>query len=354
MECEILTHKLDRNSTVPLYIQLHRILRQAILDGDEFTGGRLPTEFELARNYGVGRITVSQALAMLEEEKLVCRIKRRGTVLTSHLNTYDPQNSVRTLGVVFPEIHNWKETLPQIRAAGEGRGMIVQTFLYPWQDLARESAALKKAREKCAGVILYPNAFMSDSALIASLNDSRYPLVLFDLYSNYLDCNSVSSDHCFGGYAAAREFFKLGFRRPGMAVRPVSASVISEKQRHDGFIQFCGEQKKRVRIFQSGRDSFLDYLKNSRIDCLFFAAPMTEYDLVMHDRQVRKIIMEKGIRLAHFDSWSREDLTAVKVVQDEKTLAASAVHLLIELLLDPDAPHKKIIVAPQIRSGNER
>ncbi len=347
MNYRIMTHELDRTSAVPLYIQLHSILRRSIVGGDEFQEGRLPTEFELAQSFGVGRITVSQALAMLEEEKLVCRIKRRGTVLTSHLNTFDPQNGARTIGVVFPETHSWNETLPAIRAAGESRGLTVQIFLYPWGDLAKESAAIKKAREKCVGIILYPNTFMSDCALIDSTNKSGYPLVLFDLYSNYLDCNGVSSDHCYGGYAVARELFKLGLKRPGMSVRPGSDTMISEKQRADGFLQFCAEQRKRVKIFHSGKDSFVDYLKNSKIDSLFFSAPMAEYNLVMQDRAVRKIILERGIKLAHFDAWPKEDLTAVKVIQDEKTLAASAVHLLVELLLDPAAPHKKIIVAPQ-------
>ncbi len=326
--------KINRKSGTPLYIQIHDILSDEIRK-DTFADGRLPTEHELAEFFGVGRITVSQALAMLEEKKLVCRIKRRGTVVASYLDAFDPQNHVRTVGVVFPETSGWGQTLSHIRTTAEKCGMSVQTYLYPWHDPARQAAAIQKAREKCAGIILYPNAAMSDGKLIGELNDSGYPLVLFDLYYNYLDCNSVSSDHCYGGYAIAREFYRLGFRRPGMVIRQERDPVISEKQRADGFLKFWAEHRKKVRIFRSGKDDLNDYLP--RIDALFFTARMPEYDRM------------RGFPLGHFDSWPKENHTVVKAIQDEKVLAESSVNLLLELLLNPDSPHKKLIVAPQIK-----
>jgi GntR family transcriptional regulator len=67
---------------IPLYYQLENILREKIMSGAFPAGARLPTENELIRIYGVGRITVRQALAALTKEGLIERKRRRGTFVT--------------------------------------------------------------------------------------------------------------------------------------------------------------------------------------------------------------------------------------------------------------------------------
>jgi GntR family transcriptional regulator len=67
---------------IPLYYQLENILREKIMSGAFPAGSRLPTEIELIRIYGVGRITVRQALAALTKEGLIERKRRRGTFVT--------------------------------------------------------------------------------------------------------------------------------------------------------------------------------------------------------------------------------------------------------------------------------
>ncbi len=67
---------------IPLYYQLENILREKIMSGEFAAGSRLPTEAELIRIYGVGRITVRQALTGLAREGLIDRKRRRGTFVT--------------------------------------------------------------------------------------------------------------------------------------------------------------------------------------------------------------------------------------------------------------------------------
>jgi len=67
---------------IPLYYQLENILREKIRSGVFSAGARLPTEAELIRLYGVGRITVRQALAALAKDGLIERKRRRGTFVT--------------------------------------------------------------------------------------------------------------------------------------------------------------------------------------------------------------------------------------------------------------------------------
>lgn len=67
---------------IPLYYQLENLLREKIMSGAFAVGARLPTESELIRQYGVGRVTVRQALAALAEDGLIERRRRRGTFVT--------------------------------------------------------------------------------------------------------------------------------------------------------------------------------------------------------------------------------------------------------------------------------
>jgi len=73
---------VDRS--VPLYYQLANLLTQKILSCELHTGDRLPTEVELVKQYGISRITVRQALRLLEEEGLIRREVGRGTFVTEH------------------------------------------------------------------------------------------------------------------------------------------------------------------------------------------------------------------------------------------------------------------------------
>ncbi|HKQ76417.1 MAG TPA: GntR family transcriptional regulator [Blastocatellia bacterium] len=70
------------SKSIPLYYQLENILREKIMSGAFASGARLPTESELIRQYGVGRITVRHALAALVKDGLIERRRRRGTFVT--------------------------------------------------------------------------------------------------------------------------------------------------------------------------------------------------------------------------------------------------------------------------------
>ncbi len=72
---------VDRESPVPIYLQIAQQLRQSILDGEPPTGGRLPPERRLANLLGVNRTTVVNAYRELAADGLVSGQVGRGTVV---------------------------------------------------------------------------------------------------------------------------------------------------------------------------------------------------------------------------------------------------------------------------------
>jgi len=71
--------KIDKNLSIPLHIQLARSIRIAIQDGILQTNAKLPTEDELGQKYELSRPVVRQAYKQLLEERLIYRLKAKGT-----------------------------------------------------------------------------------------------------------------------------------------------------------------------------------------------------------------------------------------------------------------------------------
>ncbi|MES2056533.1 MAG: GntR family transcriptional regulator [Pseudomonadota bacterium] len=72
---------VDRLNAIPLYHQIFLQLREEITSGERPLGSRMPTEQELAANFGVSRITARRALAELADTNLVARKRRVGTTV---------------------------------------------------------------------------------------------------------------------------------------------------------------------------------------------------------------------------------------------------------------------------------
>lgn len=70
---------------MPLYYRTELALRNAIAAGLFRSGDQLPAESELAKRYGVSRITIRNALQRLEEDGLISRSRGRGTFVRANV-----------------------------------------------------------------------------------------------------------------------------------------------------------------------------------------------------------------------------------------------------------------------------
>jgi GntR family transcriptional regulator len=70
---------LNPQSPIPLYHQLADILMDAIRSGDYPPGSRIPSEPQLAKDYGIGRPTVRQAIDLLVRRGMLRRRRGSGT-----------------------------------------------------------------------------------------------------------------------------------------------------------------------------------------------------------------------------------------------------------------------------------
>jgi GntR family transcriptional regulator len=70
---------IDLDGPDPLYLQIAAVLTARIQDGTYVANRRIPSEPELAAEFGVSRPTVRKALALLAKEGLIRSVRGRGT-----------------------------------------------------------------------------------------------------------------------------------------------------------------------------------------------------------------------------------------------------------------------------------
>ena len=95
-ECPMKSQKLRRDGT-PLYLKVAEVMRQRIMRDVWKTGTRLPTIDQLMEEFGVARITVRDAVKILESEGLVEPRRGRGTTVLPHQSPRRPLSVVTSL-----------------------------------------------------------------------------------------------------------------------------------------------------------------------------------------------------------------------------------------------------------------
>ena len=77
---------LFQRSRAPIYLQIAKLLRQRIEQGEWRLGSRIPSLGELMAAYGVARATLREALAQLERDGVIRRSRGSGTFVTKDLS----------------------------------------------------------------------------------------------------------------------------------------------------------------------------------------------------------------------------------------------------------------------------
>lgn len=95
------------NCQTPLYAQTATLLRRRIEDGTWPAGAQMPTLDDLTGELGVGRVTVRQAMALLEQDGLIERWRGRGTFVA------EPRNQAPVVSMTA----SWEALLEGIEGA---------------------------------------------------------------------------------------------------------------------------------------------------------------------------------------------------------------------------------------------
>lgn len=193
----------------PIYEQLAKRIRRSIHQGDYQAGQLLGSEYELARQENISRMTVRRASELLIKEGLVERRPGKGLYVRGN------GNATRLVQVVAGNLA-WEPWLQVSRGAqlvAKQKGIQIQ--LYDAQgDEELDINILKNLIDgpaKGAIIISLHNATFTEA--IYQLKLSGFPFVLVDQRLRDIDVPSVTADNYRGGYEVGQELVQLGHQR---------------------------------------------------------------------------------------------------------------------------------------------
>lgn len=117
----------DRSSPTPLYLQIAQRLYHDVATGQLRPGATIGSEAELTKRFGVSRVTLRQAIALLVEHGVVTRRHGKGTYVHAAPVDYPLQDLVGTTQVFSSQGRDWRSrvvSLRRIRATEEAARLL--------------------------------------------------------------------------------------------------------------------------------------------------------------------------------------------------------------------------------------
>ncbi|MEY9094469.1 GntR family transcriptional regulator [Paenibacillus sp. RC84] len=212
----------------------------------------VPSEGELAKLFGVSRMTSKLALEQLAEQGLVYRLPRRGTflsgnqdgVLESGLLSADKkalpseikEKQCNQIALIVPHLSDYTSRI--IAAAEiEARKHDCDLILKISQSKEDEDRCLQRLVDGgISGIILFPQGRKTCSDQVLRLKLQQFPIVIIDRIFREVQIDCVYHDHYLGSYQMTRYLIEKGHREIGYTSNSID-NITSREERYQGYIQ---------------------------------------------------------------------------------------------------------------------
>jgi GntR family transcriptional regulator of arabinose operon len=208
----------------------------------------VPSEGELAKRFGVSRMTAKLALEQLVDKGMVYRLPRRGTFLSdpAHVKQHQPEmergfvSSVQTtklkIAFVVSNLDYYtSKIVSEIDNEARKHSFILVIKLS--KDVEDEDHCLKQlAADGVDGIILFPRGRTKSSELLNQFKQDKYPIVLIDRTFHDIQLDSVFHDHFQGAYEMMQFLIRKGHHEIGYVTNRMEG-ISSREERYQGYMK---------------------------------------------------------------------------------------------------------------------
>ena len=238
-----------------MYETIYNDLLEGIRNGTYPAGSRLPSEKELAGQYGVSRITSKKALELLAERGMISRMPGRGSFVletavkqTARYSTpqipetngqaQEIRQTGRTIGVILDSfdsdyVANYLRSMER-ECSRRGINMLLKCT---YGSIEAENQAIKSCIEIGAqGLIIMCAQNETYNTTIVKLALDKFPVVLIDRKMQGLSIPCIATDN----HRASRELTEMLIERGHkqlVFVTHASMGTSSIKDRYEGFVE---------------------------------------------------------------------------------------------------------------------
>jgi DNA-binding LacI/PurR family transcriptional regulator len=367
--------RLDRfrMNNSPKHRAITSQLATEILAGKYAATGRLPSEVQLVKRFKVARPTIGQALRGLQERGLIERRAGSGTYVSSGGNTAVPRSTLPQIGMIVPCLRHteiFESILGELAALIRGAdfdfwsGITASPMNEPQMTSAEAEALCERFIERSVrGVFFVPFEHQPDREntnrrIAERLRQAGIPVVLIDRDLGSFPKRSaydlVGIDNFVGGYVLAEHLIKLGHRRLGYVVRPLTAATVDARIAGARAALLDHGIEAARSFVQSGDPTDLKFVRSftrsKQLDAVFCASDHIAAQLLQSLNRLG-IRVPQDLRLVGFDNVPFSSLLTIPLTTMEQScrdLAITAFNALRERIANPSLPPRTLIVTPRI------
>ncbi|CAG5076234.1 Regulatory protein GntR [Thermobacillus xylanilyticus] len=336
----------------------------------------VPSEGELAKLFGVSRMTSKLALEQLVERGIVYRLPRRGTFLsgtrqedrarTTEIPAQPPADKKenKMIALIVPHMTDYTSRIISA-VEHEVRKHGYDLILRISKDEEDQGRCLQTLAEMgVSGIILFPLGSKSCSNQVFKLKMEKIPSVIIDrvFYEIPIDC--VYHDHFQGSYDMAKYLISKGHREIGFSSNVIE-NITSRGERYQGYIQalldhgipvkseyihFRTSSIKPGHVHQYDAEQGEFIRNNPDMTAVMCAddqvAIATLFSALHMNISVPETLSIVGFSDTYLSALTPVPLTTVR--QDTDKLAAAAVELLMKRVRQSKEQHITVKIQTQI------
>ena len=239
------------------YKRIYKDLYYKIKTGEIPSGTKLPTEEQLAAQYGVSKITAKAALNLLQKDGLVIRKKRLGTLV---LNDVVNALGEKLIAIVFSGFdHLDTRFINGLKQLAAPMGVKLAFFDSKISPEKEREILLFLLSENIAGLILMPTSQDHNLDVISAFEVQKIPVVYMDFPLLGSIAPTVTSDNFGASYDLVKYLLEMGHREIGFF--PYSDSFIPTER--DRFRGYCRA------LIENGIPINADYLFPISARCMY-------------------------------------------------------------------------------------
>lgn len=355
----------QQTKRIPHYMQIRTFVTDRIHQQLWREGDRVPSENDLASQFGVSRITVKNALDNLVKEGLIYRIQGKGTFVSVSggepaLYKKDLVASQPLVAYITPFLNNSftarllsgiEEELSQ-----KGHKVIIsisEGSLEKEKQLIQESLALG-----VRGILVFPVDGEKYNEEIIQLTMSGFPIVLIDRDLPGLSTYCVCSDHAGGAYAATRHLIQMGHK----SIAFLSASVPftgSTEERLAGYEKALADASMPIlhhyRLQITKLEDIVIFLEQNPEITAVFAENAGVGNEVFEAASMKGISIPEQLSITFFDDFDYPNLAVIPptvVVQQEQNIGRESAKLLLTVMNNTKHEKQKVLLPTKLLQRN--
>lgn len=241
----------------PLYLQIQEHFKQLIHSGAIEKNDKFPSEKQLMEQFGVSRMTVSNAMTKLAQDGWIYRIPGRGSFVSSdnHVKINEVSEDIqldgirvrehgehassrKMLGLVLPLLEDFFaiRLLRGINSGLTGTDYYVSIVLTHNCKVREKEAIQELIKNGAAGLFIFPIDAETYNKEIVVLKLQEFPFVLMDRYLPGFETHCVCSDNWMSAQLAVNHLWELGHRDIAIC-SDIPSSTITVDERIRGYME---------------------------------------------------------------------------------------------------------------------